>query len=152
MFEIIFVIYLVSSTGFLKLIYLNKFVENLKNAALLLDQPKIISDTKYFYHVPFIYSLIIGASSTLYGELLIHNFSPSLSVSIKCLIAIYWCGNIVYTEFILVWLCRKHFSLYRNARICSWIQPVLSKECKVSCSRKKKLGPDWVWIHVASSP
>jgi hypothetical protein len=31
----------------------------------------------------------------------------------------------------------------------SWNQPVLSNECKVSCSRKQ-LAPEWVWTHVAS--
>ena len=59
---------------------------------------------------------------------------------------------IVYNEFILVRLCRKLFSLYRNTRIRSWNQPVLSNECKVSCSRKQRLGPDWVWTHVANDP
>jgi hypothetical protein len=30
-------------------------------------------------------------------------------------------------------------------------QPVMSNECKVSCSRKLWLAPDWVWAHVASN-
>ena len=58
--------------------------------------------------------------------------------------------TLVYTEFILV--CVESYSLYKHSRICSWNQPVLSNDCKVSCSGKQWLVHDCVSTHAASNP
>ena len=52
---------------------------------------------------------------------------------------------LVYTEFILVPIVQKAFQLIqKHSQIRSWNQPLLSNECKVSCTRKQRLAPDWV--------
>ena len=43
-------------------------------------------------------------------------------------------------------------NIYKPFQNCSWSQPVLSNEWKVSFSRKQWLATDWVWIHAASDP
>jgi hypothetical protein len=50
--------------------------------------------------------------------------------------------NMVYTEFILVLLCRKLIdALEKSVPGISQYQPVLSNEGKSSCSRKQRLTP-----------
>ena len=60
-------------------------------------------------------------------------------------------------NFSLYWIyfssiVEKALILYIHSRIRSWNQPVLSNQCKVSCSRKQQLVPDKAWIHAASDP
>ena len=61
-------------------------------------------------------------------------------------------GNMHYKFLILVYNtnlfqfdCVESFQvIQKHSRIRSWNQPVLSNQCKVSCSRKQWLAPDWV--------
>ena len=56
---------------------------------------------------------------------------------------------LVYTELFL-FDCRKLLAC-RNT-LEPFLDPVLSNECKVSCSKKQPLAPNWVWTHAASDP
>ena len=48
------------------------------------------------------------------------------------------------TEFILVQLCRKLLVYINTLKSIPGPLAVLRYECKVSCSRKQQLAPDWV--------
>ena len=54
-----------------------------------------------------------------------------------CQLSLYW----IYFNAIM----KKAYSLLKHSRIRSWNQPV-------SCSRKQRLVPDWVWTHTDSDP